>query len=49
MRALLIGGVTVALLSFLCPYLGAVSETWDPGGSALPVIAVVALLGLRRG
>jgi hypothetical protein len=46
MRALLIGGVTVTLLSFLCPYLGAVSETWDPGGSALPVTAVVALFAL---
>jgi hypothetical protein len=45
-RALAIGTATVALLSFLCPYLGAVSETWDPGGSALPVTAVVALFAL---
>ena len=46
MRALLVGALTVAVLSFLCPYLGAVSETWDPGGSALPVTAVVALIAL---
>jgi len=45
-RALVVGALTVAVLSFLCPYLGAVSETWDPGGSALPVTAVVALFAL---
>ncbi len=36
----------MALLSLLSPYLGAVSRTWDPGGSALPATAVVTLFAL---
>jgi len=46
MRALLIGTLTIAVLSVATPYLGAVSHTWDPGGSALPATAVVVLFTL---
>ena len=45
-RALLAGTIVVAMLSFASPYLGAVSRTWDPGGSALPITAVVTLFAL---
>jgi len=45
-RALRVGTITVALLSVLMPYLGAVTHTWDPGGSALPATSVVTLFAL---
>jgi len=45
-RALVLGTLVVAVLSFACPYLGAVSRTWDPGGSALPITGVVTLFAL---
>jgi len=45
-RALLLGALTIALLSAATPYLGAVTHTWDPGGSALPATAVVTLFAL---
>ncbi|MFB3881565.1 MAG: DUF6785 family protein [Armatimonadota bacterium] len=45
-RALLVGTAVVAILSLASPYLGAVSRTWDPGGSALPITGVVTLFAL---
>ena len=45
-RALRVGAITVALLSVITPYIGAVTHTWDPGGSALPATAVVVLFAL---
>jgi len=45
-RALLVGALTVAVLSVATPYFGAVTRTWDPGGSALPATAVVVLFAL---
>jgi hypothetical protein len=45
-RALVVGTLTVALVSLACPYLGAVTHTWDPGGSALPATGVVVLFAL---
>jgi len=34
------------MVSLACPYLGAVTHTWDPGGSALPATGVVTLFAL---
>lgn len=45
-RALVIGTVTVAVLSLTIAYLGAVARAWDPGGSALPATAAVVLFAL---
>ncbi len=45
-RALVVGTATVAVVSLACPYLGAVTHTWDPGGSALPATGVVVLFAL---
>ncbi|MFB3882924.1 MAG: DUF6785 family protein [Armatimonadota bacterium] len=45
-RALVIGVLTVAGVSLGCPYFGAVTHTWDPGGSALPATGVVVLFAL---
>jgi hypothetical protein len=45
-RGLLVGAVTVAVLSLTTAYLGAVARAWDPGGSALPATAVVVLFAL---
>jgi hypothetical protein len=45
-RALLLGTLTVAAVSLACPYLGAVTHTWDPGGSALPATGIVVLFTL---
>lgn len=45
-RALVVGTLTTAVVSLACPYLGAVTHTWDPGGSALPATGVVVLFAL---
>ena len=45
-RTLLVGTITVAVVSVACPYLGAVTHTWDPGGSALPATGVVVLFAM---
>lgn len=45
-RALLVGTITVAAVSVITLFLGAVTHTWDPGGSALPATAVVVLFFL---